>query len=414
MRRDDLENRLKKGKTNKIPKELDKKINNLLENIDLEAEKQKREKNKKKGYKKIAMVAGIALAIGMGGTGAIAISNGEKESLYEKWGFEDSFKKYNTKLNEEVIKNGVGIKITDVVTDGYRAYVSYEVSGIDEKFEFDGISLNFKGKINGEKLNDEGLSYENRKGNKLNGIKQIELSGNGKRGELGEPIEKGTLNLKVEFGNEDMYKNIKWNFKFDISNEEMKDKIKIYDLNAKFNSRIATKLTITPLNIYLEGIGEGYDLYLKDKKGNILSPTLGSINEEKKSFLREFENKFKETEDLSIVELEKIHDIREEKEVILKIEKDGFKQKGNYGMEIVDVKTKDGQTTIKYKAKDVNMRCFEISAEEHPYFEMKENFIDKETRELVLINGILEPGKEYKFIHYDRPIMEFGEGTPIK
>ncbi|WP_297633126.1 DUF4179 domain-containing protein [uncultured Clostridium sp.] len=409
MRREDLENRLKKGKINKIPKDMDKKIDDLLKNIDKKAYQRK-----KKGYKKIAMVAGIVLALGMGGTGAIAISNGEKEPLYEKWGFEDSFKKYNTKLNEEIIKEGVGIKITDVVTDGYRAYISYEVSEIDEKFKFDYISLDFNGKINGKRLKDEGLIYQNRKGNKLSGIKQIRLSDNGNRGELGEPIEKGTLDLKIKFSNENMYKNIKWDFKFDISNEEMKDKIKIYDFNAEFKSGIATKLIVTPLNIYLEGVGEGCNLYLKDEKGNILSPVVGGNHENKKSFYWEFESKFNKIENLSIVELKEINDMAEEKEVILKIERDGFKQIGNYGIEILDISTKEGQTIIKYKGEDINMRCFEISSEEHPYFEMKENFIDREIRELVLINGILEEGKEYKFTHYDRPILEFGKEISVK
>lgn len=408
MRKEDLENKLKKGKINKIPKDMDKKIDDLLKNIDKKAYQRK-----KKGYKKIAMVAGIVLALGMGSTGAVALTNYEvKEKLYDIFGFEESFERYSKSLNEEIIKDGIGIMITDVLTDGESIYISYEVTGMSEEMWTGNYYFIEEGESQSKEALSNGLVYMKENGEKSKVIYQFRLN---RKNEMNQ-IYKDEIKFKVKFIDGQKEKVINnWEFKFNISNENMIKDIKVYEINKNVGKGFVEKIIITPLNIYVKGKGD-LNIDIKDTRGNIERCIIGNgINVENGGECEfQFENKFTE-ERLSIIEIDEVQaDSKKEKEISVEVGEKGFKQIGNYGIEIIDIKNENGKMVIKYKGKDINNLYFNISSEHHPYFETKERLIDKETRELILLNGTLEKGNIYKFTHFDKSDTKYGEEIIIE
>ncbi|MGV3026407.1 DUF4179 domain-containing protein [Clostridium thermobutyricum] len=427
-----------KSEAKNIYKEIPDNIN---EKIDQTLNKLGKEKKKNKVLKRGLIAAAVVLIVCGTGITTIAVEKGVsvKDIIYEILGFSKEYSDYAVELNETKERDGIKITIKNVVTDGYRMSISYEVES--DKYDIQEVKEKLYtevNKINGEEVTGVtgGIHYKV-EDDKLIGVYDILLS----EAFLGEMkfdennvIENKILgrldNGEIEFifnmiksdrGND----RIKWRFKIPITTENMMKNINVYPVDIGISGGSIKEIVITPLKVYVRGLVNetltqdeiekiSMDYIIKDNSGIGLRSVTSSIDINRKNFYIEYDNKFKDLSNITILEnkyLENDEDINEK--TYLEINENGFKQSGGKEVKILDVKNKDGKTYIKYKCKYPNIMDFEIDYEEHQYFKSITEIIDENTNMLILTNGELAKGK-YTFSYVKEDTFKLINEIPIK
>ncbi|OPX49762.1 DUF4179 domain-containing protein [Clostridium thermobutyricum] len=427
-----------KSEAKNIYKEIPDNIN---EKIDQTLNKLGKEKKKNKVLKRGLIAAAVVLIVCGTGITTIAVEKGVsvKDIIYEILGFSKEYSDYAVELNETKERDGIKITIKNVVTDGYRMSISYEVES--DKYDIQEVKEKLYtevNKINGEEVTGVtgGIHYKV-EDDKLIGVYDILLS----EAFLGEMkfdennvIENKILgrldNGEIEFifnmiKSDRENDRIKWKFKIPITTENMMKNINVYPVDIGISGGSIKEIVITPLKVYVRGLVNetltqdeiekiSMDYIIKDDSGIGLRSVTSSIDINRKNFYIEYDNKFKDLSNITILEnkyLENDEDIDEK--TYLEINENGFKQSGGKEVKILDVKNKDGKTYIKYKCKYPNIMDFGIDYETHKHFESITEIINENTSMLILTNGELAKGK-YTFSYIKEDTFKLINEIPIK
>ncbi|MGL5068908.1 MAG: DUF4179 domain-containing protein [Sarcina sp.] len=250
----------------KVPKDIDKAIEKGMKKF--EEEESKNVKSKKKKY--IGMAAAIVGVITVGVSNpAIASKIPFIGSAFEK--LEDlndgkDYKKYATAVNQKVESNGVGITISEAVSDGMYVYLTYV---IESDAGFGGEILEeAKGLSDGKQLMigwDAKVDFSNKKVDTINSL-------------IGKFIDKNTFigmerylledakteipnefvltkrikNIEIEGEFEKDMKKIKGEWNFEVPITVNKDITKTIEVNKESNSYKVDKIHISPFEMVIE------------------------------------------------------------------------------------------------------------------------------------------------------------------
>lgn len=413
---------------------------NINEKIDQTLNKLGKEKKKNKVLKR-GLIAAAAFFIVCGtGITTIAIEKGVsvKDIIYEVFGFSKEYSDYAVGLNETKERYGIKITIKNVVTDGYRMSVSYEVES--DKYDIHEIKEKLYtevSKVNGKEVFGVGGGIHYKvEDNKLIGVYDLILSeaflGKVKfdkniiKNEVVGRVDDGEIEFifNINKNNNDK-KQIKWKFKIPITTENMIKNINVYPVDIEIPGGSIKEIVVTPLKVYVRGlINENLtqdeiakismDYIIKDNSGIALRPVTSGGGNSKNLYI-EYDNKFKDLSSITIIDWN-FTDIDAEDTVektYLEINKNGFKQSGGKEVKILDVKNKDGKTYIKYKCKYPDIMYFGIDYETHKHFESITEIINENTGMLILTNGELAKGK-YTFSYSKEDTFKLINEIPIK
>lgn len=413
---------------------------NINEKIDQTLNKLGKEKKKNKVLKR-GLIAAAAFFIVCGtGITTIAIEKGVsvKDIIYEVFGFSKEYSDYAVGLNETKERYGIKITIKNVVTDGYRMSVSYEV----ESDKYDIYEIKDKlytevSKVNGKEVFGVGGGIHYKvEDDKLIGVYDLVLSeaflGKVKfdkniiKNEVVGRVDDGEIEFifNINKNNNDK-KRIKWKFKIPITTENMMKNINVYPVDIEIPGVSIKEIVVTPLKVYIRGLVNenltqdeiariSTDYIIKDNSGIALRSVTSGVSNSKNLYI-EYDNKFKDLSSITIIDWN-FTDIDAEDTVektYLEINKNGFKQSGGKEVKILDVKNKDGKTYIKYKCKYPDIMYFGIDYETHKHFESITEIINENTGMLILTNGELAKGK-YTFSYSKEDTFKLINEIPIK
>ncbi len=413
---------------------------NINEKIDQTLNKLGKEKKKNKVLKR-GLIAAAAFFIVCGtGITTIAIEKGVsvKDIIYEVFGFSKEYSDYAVGLNETKERYGIKITIKNVVTDGYRMSVSYEV----ESDKYDIYEIKDKlytevSKVNGKEVFGVGGGIHYKvEDDKLIGVYDLVLSeaflGKVKfdkniiKNEVVGRVDDGEIEFifNINKNNNDK-KRIKWKFKIPITTENMMKNINVYPVDIEISGVSIKEIVVTPLKVYIRGVVNenltqdeiariSTDYIIKDNSGIALRSVTSGVSNSKNLYI-EYDNKFKDLSSITIIDWN-FTDIDAEDTVektYLEINKNGFKQSGGKEVKILDVKNKDGKTYIKYKCKYPDIMYFGIDYETHKHFESITEIINENTGMLILTNGELAKGK-YTFSYSKEDTFKLINEIPIK
>lgn len=413
---------------------------NINEKIDQTLNKLGKEKKKNKVLKR-GLIAAAAFFIVCGtGITTIAIEKGVsvKDIIYEVFGFSKEYSDYAVGLNETKERYGIKITIKNVVTDGYRMSVSYEVES--DRYDIHEIKDKLYtevSKVNGKEVFGVGGGIHYKvEDNKLIGVYDLVLSeaflGKVKfdkniiKNEVVGRVDDGEIEFifNINKNNNDK-KQIKWKFKIPITTENMMKNINVYLVDIEIPGGSIKEIVVTPLKVYIRGVVNenltqdeiariSTDYIIKDNSSIALRSVTSGVSNSKNLYI-EYDNKFKDLSSITIIDWN-FTDIDAEDTVektYLEINKNGFKQSGGKEVKILDVKNKDGKTYIKYKCKYPDIMYFGIDYETHKHFESITEIINENTGMLILTNGELAKGK-YTFIYSKEDTFKLINEIPIK
>lgn len=413
---------------------------NINEKIDQTLNKLGKEKKKNKVLKR-GLIAAAAFFIVCGtGITTIAIEKGVsvKDIIYEVFGFSKEYSDYAVGLNETKERYGIKITIKNVVTDGYRMSVSYEVES--DRYDIHEIKDKLYtevSKVNGKEVFGVGGGIHYKvEDNKLIGVYDLVLSeaflGKVKfdkniiKNEVVGRVDDGEIEFifNINKNNNDK-KQIKWKFKIPITTENMMKNINVYPVDIEIPGGSIKEIVVTPLKVYIRGVVNenltqdeiariSTDYIIKDNSGIALRSVTSGVSNSKNLYI-EYDNKFKDLSSITIIDWN-FTDIDAEDTVektYLEINKNGFKQSGGKEVKILDVKNKDGKTYIKYKCKYPDIMYFGIDYETHKHFESITEIINENTGMLILTNGELAKGK-YTFSYSKEDTFKLINEIPIK
>ncbi|WP_317311506.1 DUF4179 domain-containing protein [Clostridium thermobutyricum] len=411
---------------------------NINEKIDQTLNKLGKEKKKNKVLKR-GLIAAAAFFIVCGtGITTIAIEKGVsvKDIIYEVFGFSKEYSDYAVGLNETKERYGIKITIKNVVTDGYRMSVSYEVES--DRYDIHEIKDKLYtevSKVNGKEVFGVGGGMHYKvEDNKLIGVYDLVLSeaflGKVKfdkiKNEVVDRVDDGEIEFifNINKNNNDK-KQIKWKFKIPITTENMMKNINVYPVDIEIPGGSIKEIVVTPLKVYIRGVVNenltqdeiariSTDYIIKDNSGIALRSVTSGVSNSKNLYI-EYDNKFKDLSSITIIDWN-FTDIDAEDTVektYLEINKNGFKQSGGKEVKILDIKNKDGKTYIKYKCKYPDIMYFGIDYETHKHFESITEIINENTGMLILTNGELAKGK-YTFSYSKEDTFKLINEIPIK
>lgn len=414
---------------------------NINEKIDQTLNKLGKEKKKNKVLKRGLIAAAAVLIVCGTGITTIAVEKGVsvKDIIYEILGFSKEYSDYAVELNETKERDGIKITIKNVVTDGYRMSISYEVES--DKYDIQEVKEKLYtevSKVNGKEVFGVGGGIHYKvEDNKLIGVYDLVLSeaflgkvkfdeNNVIKNEVVGRVDDGEIEFIFNINKNDNDKNrIKWKFKIPITTENMVKNINAYPVDIGISGGSIKEIVITPLKVYVRGLVNenltqdeiekiSMDYIIKDNSDIGLRSVTSSIDINRKNFYIEYDNKFKDLSSVTILEnkyLGNDEDINEK--TYLEINENGFKQSGGKEVKILDVKNKDGKTYIKYKCKYPNIMDFGIDYETHKNFESITEIINENTSMLILTNGELAKGK-YTFSYIKEDTFKLINEIPIK
>lgn len=364
---DKLDKEILKKDNTKLPDSFNKRIDNVLENLDKDEYKQIKHK---KIFRNIAIAAGITICVGIGGVNAVAVEKGMtvREVINRMLGFNKDEEKYKIEVLNTVEDKEVKVTVNDAIYDGYTVKLTYKIESEKEDIKALKENLEFECKRADNKSSNG--HQENR--NQIVNDTTIEgvYSWNLKLLEYENSEELVPLeNLNLEFKVWDEKREFK--FEINVKDIKTKDETKIYNVNRKIENGIIENIIVTPMNIRLYGQGnkEFFDnlpvYILEDNTGikDRFKSGGGSSNDKESTMEYEFKNNFK---DLSKIKLYKMGENVEEKGTI-KIDKNGevkhSKLDKEMGFEILKIEDKDDTSIIYYKAKNPLLISFEIGDE---------------------------------------------------
>ena len=414
---------------------------NINEKIDQTLNKLGKEKKKNKVLKRGLIAAAAVLIVCGTGITTIAVEKGVsvKDIIYEILGFSKEYSDYAVELNETKERDGIKITIKNVVTDGYRMSISYEVES--DKYDIQEVKEKLYtevSKVNGKEVFGVGGGIHYKiENDKLIGVYDLILSeafsgkvkfdeNNVIKNEVVGRVDDGEIEFIFNINKNDNDKNrIKWKFKIPITTENMIKNINAYPVDIGISGGSIKEIVVTPLKVYVRGlINENLtqdeiariptDYIIKDNSGIALRPVTSGVSNSKNLYI-EYDNKFKDLSSISIVDWN-LTDIDAEDTVektYLEINENGFKQSGGKEVKILDVKNKDGKTYIKYKCKYPNIMDFGIDYETLKHFESITEIINENTSMLILTNGELAKGK-YTFSYIKEDTFKLINEIPIK
>lgn len=438
MNFDEFDKKLKNKAKNtykKVPNNINKKIDQTLSNLG-------KEKKKNKVLKSGLIAAAAFLIVCATGITTMAIEKGVsvKDVIYEVLGFSKEYSDYSVGLNETKEHYGIKITIKNVVTDGYRMSVSYEVES--DKYDIHEVKDKLYtdvSKINGKEVFGigGGIHYKV-EDDKLIGVYDLLLSeafigkmkfdeNNIIENEVMGRLDNGEIEFIFNINKNDNDKNkIKWKFKIPITTENMIENINVYPVDIEIPCGKIKEIAVTPLKVYVRGMRNRnlskdqletmpMDYLIKDNSGVTLRSVTYSGGSNLNNFYIEYDNKFKDLSSVKILEWD-YTDVEAEdttEKTFLEITEKGFKQSGGKEVEILDVKNKDGKTYIKYKCKNPVLMYFGIDYETHKHFQYITESIDENTSMLILTNGELAKGK-YTFEYTKEGTFKLLNEIPIK
>ncbi|WP_194191919.1 DUF4179 domain-containing protein [Clostridium chrysemydis] len=199
----DFDNRIKvliEGGSDEIPKNIDDKINETLNNLN------KRNSIKKEGkFLKIALL-GLVVLCGTSFT-VVSYATGEdaKDFIFSLFGRSDKYSSNATLVNQKFYFKGGDFKINSVVYDGFTLSFSYEIKYNEDNLNKDeDININSDFKINGENRECSAVGGYSEKVDKNTrvGIKSIYLN-DGWMSDIDSEIYDKKLSKYVGIGSED-------------------------------------------------------------------------------------------------------------------------------------------------------------------------------------------------------------------
>ncbi|MGL5414607.1 MAG: DUF4179 domain-containing protein [Clostridium sp.] len=364
---DRLDKEILKKDNTKLPDSFNKRVDEVLENLDKGEIKQS---NHKKIFRNIAIAAGIVICVGIGGINAVALEKGMtvKEVINRMLGFNKDEEKYKIEVLNVIENKDVKVTVKEAIYDGYTVKFTYkiesekeDIKGLKENLEFECRRLDSKSSNGHQENRSQVINNTTIEGVYSWRLKLLEYE----KGEELVPLE----NLDLEFKVWDEKREFK--FKMNVKDIKTKNETKTYNVNRKIENGIIENIVVTPMNIRIYGQGNeelinNLPMYiLEDNTGikDVWNVGGGTSNGENSDMQYEYRNNFK---DLSKIKLYKMGENIEKKGSI-KIDGNGeikhSKLDEEMDFEILKIEDKDDTSVIYYKAKNPLLIRFEIGDE---------------------------------------------------
>lgn len=290
--------------TNYVPDRLNEKLQETFASLP------DKRKNKRRSYLVISAVAAIFLSIFVyNNANSLAEEIPIIASLQELLGINDKYTELVDDSELTQASNGITVKITQTVFDGYELMLAYEVhsekSFTEEPFIIPNGSITSGNlELNASASNEEGTFTDKQKKHYqgvaifyLNKGSFQDLGSSNSEYAYGETALKGqqidlqaiperfTLGFHLDnLGSEEVMKG-NWNFSIPIESEKAKGNVKEVSIDedlAGIGAKIGVeKLIITPIRTYLQSKmtdeNSYIDYLISDDKGNVLRYVGGSV-----------------------------------------------------------------------------------------------------------------------------------------
>ncbi|WP_297633153.1 DUF4179 domain-containing protein [uncultured Clostridium sp.] len=402
---DKLDKEILKKDNTKLPNSFNKRVDEVLENLEKDEPKQSKYK---KIFRNIAIAAGITICVGIGGINAVAVEKGitVKEVINRMLGFNKDEEKYKIEVLNVIENKNVKVTVKEAIYDGYTVKFTYKIESekedikkLKENLEFECRRLDSKSSNGHQENRSQVIDDTTIEGVYSWKLKLLEYENS----EELVPLE----NLDLEFKVWDEKREFK--FKMNVKDIKTKNETKTYNVNRKIENGIIENIVVTPMNIRVYGQGDekllnNLPMYiLEDNTGikDVWHVGGGTSDGKNADMQYEYKNNFK---DLSKIKLYKMGENIERKGTI-KIDGSGevkhSKLDKEEEFEILRIEDKDDISIIYYKAKNPLLISFEIGDE---YGAFDQSLIEKNIATATFKK--IKRDKKYKLKYYRNTVIE--------